>query len=58
MPKEASELAPHEEAPPAGRPEAMQIDGDENRAALASDWRAPYLEYLLRGELPLGKTEA
>jgi hypothetical protein len=58
MPKEASELAPHEEAPPAGGPEAMQIDGDENRAALASDWRAPYLEYLLRGELPLGKTEA
>jgi hypothetical protein len=58
VPKEASELAPHEEMPPADGPKVMQIDGDEDRAAPASDWRAPYLEYLLRGELPQGKTEA
>jgi hypothetical protein len=36
----------------------MQIDNDNDRAAPASDWRMPYLEYLLRGELPLGKVEA
>jgi hypothetical protein len=36
----------------------MQINGDKNRAAPASDCKSPYLEYLLRGELPLGKTEA
>jgi hypothetical protein len=48
------ELTSHEETPPADGPEAMQIDGDEDRAAPTSDWRAPYL----RGELPLGKTEA
>jgi hypothetical protein len=58
MPKEVSELTPHEEEPPGGGPEVIQIDGDENRAAPASDWKAPYLEYLLQGELPLGKTEA
>jgi hypothetical protein len=47
MPKEVSELTPHEEEPPGGGPEVIQIDGDENRAAPASDWKAPYLEYLL-----------
>jgi hypothetical protein len=36
----------------------MQIDNDNNGAAPVMDWRAPYLEYLLRGELPLQKAEA
>jgi hypothetical protein len=36
----------------------MQIDNDSERAASAAYWRTPYLEYLLRGELPLGKVEA
>jgi hypothetical protein len=58
VPKEASEFAPHKKMPPADGSEAMQIDGDEDRAAPALDWRAPYQEYLLRGELPQGKTEA
>ena len=44
MPKEAAKLAPHEEMPPANGPEATQIDDDEDQAAPASDWRAPYLE--------------
>jgi ribonuclease HI len=39
MPKEASELAPHEETPSANEPEAMQIDDDNDRATPASDWR-------------------
>jgi hypothetical protein len=36
----------------------MQIDNDSDRAAPATDWRTPYLEYLLLGELSLGKAEA
>jgi hypothetical protein len=58
IPREASELAPHDETLPADGPEAMQIDVDSDRVALASDWRMPYLEYLLQGELPIGKAEA
>jgi hypothetical protein len=30
VPKEASELAPHEETPLADRPKAKQIDGDKD----------------------------
>lgn len=36
----------------------MQIDGERDEATTTSDWRTLYLEYLLRGELPLGKAEA
>jgi hypothetical protein len=36
----------------------MQVDGGGDRAIPVLDWRALFLEYLLRGELPLGKTEA
>jgi hypothetical protein len=47
MPREASELAPHEETPPDNGPEAMQIDDDDDQATPASELRALYLEYLL-----------
>jgi hypothetical protein len=56
--KEVPEHAPDTIAPPAVEPEAMQIDREQGKATLALDWRTPYLEYLLRGELPLGKAEA
>jgi hypothetical protein len=56
--KEALEPALDASKPPASGPEAMQIDGEEGGATPASDWRTPYLEYLLQGELPLGKAEA
>jgi hypothetical protein len=36
----------------------MQINDNSDRAAPATNWRMPYLEYLLLGELPLGKAEA
>jgi hypothetical protein len=58
VPKEVPEPAPHDDASPADGPKAMQIDSDKNGAAPATDWRAPYLECLLRGELPPGKDKA
>jgi hypothetical protein len=35
----------------------MQIDGEQGGAALALDWQTSYLEFLLHGELSLGKVE-
>jgi hypothetical protein len=58
IPREALEPDPCNDTPPADRPKAMQIDDDSNRAAPPAYWRTPYLEYLLQGELPLGKAEA
>jgi hypothetical protein len=58
VPKEASEPAPHDDTPPADKPEVLRIDSEKDGVTLALDWRTPYLEYVLRGELPLGKAEA
>jgi hypothetical protein len=44
--------------PPSGETKAMQIDGEQGGAMPAPDWRIPYLEYLLREELPLSKAKA
>jgi hypothetical protein len=49
VPKEASEPTPDNDTPPAGGPEAMQIDGEQGGTTPTSDWRTPYLEFLLRG---------
>jgi ribonuclease HI len=38
--------------------EALRIEGERNGVTPNSNWQAPYLEYLLRGELPLDKAEA
>jgi ribonuclease HI len=56
--KEASWPAPETNVPLAGEPDAMQIDREQGGATPASDWRTTYLEFILRGELPLGKAEA
>jgi ribonuclease HI len=48
---------PEAEAPSTGA-EAMQIEGSTPPSDLELDWRAPYLDYLIRGELPSSKTEA
>ena len=36
----------------------MRIEGVQNGVAPNRNWQTPYLEYLLRGELPLNKAEA
>jgi hypothetical protein len=48
---------PEAEAPSTGA-EAMQVEGSTPLSNLEPDWRVPYLDYLIRGDLPLGKTEA
>jgi hypothetical protein len=36
----------------------MRVEGEQNGVAPNLNWQTPYLEYLLRGELPLDKAEA
>jgi hypothetical protein len=38
--------------------EALRVEGERNGVTPNPNWQAPYLEYLLRGELPLDKAEA
>jgi transposase InsO family protein len=38
--------------------EALRVKGERNGVTPNPNWQAPYLEYLLRGELPLDKAEA
>jgi ribonuclease HI len=54
-PKEASAQP---EVPSAAEGEALRVEGERNGVMPNPSWQAPYLEYLLRGELPLDKVEA
>jgi ribonuclease HI len=54
-PKEASAQP---EVSSAAEGEALRIEGEQNGVAPNRNWQTPYLEYLLRGELPLDKAEA
>jgi ribonuclease HI len=54
-PEEAS--AQPEEAS-AAEGETLRVEGERNGVMPNPNWQAPYLEYLLRGELPLDKAEA
>jgi ribonuclease HI len=38
--------------------EALRIEGKRNGVVPNQNWQTPYLQYLLRGELPLDKAEA
>jgi hypothetical protein len=38
--------------------EALRIEGERNGVTPNPNWQDTYLEYLLRGELPLDKAEA
>jgi ribonuclease HI/transposase InsO family protein len=46
------------EAPSAAEGEALRIEGERNGVVPNLNWQTPYLEYLLRGELPLDKAKA
>jgi ribonuclease HI len=54
---EPEEASAQPEVPSAAEGEALHVEGERNGVTPNLNWRAPYLEYLLRGELPLDKAE-
>jgi ribonuclease HI len=50
--------APKPEEPSAAEGEDLRVEGERNGVTPVPNWQTPYLEYLLRGELPLDKAEA
>jgi hypothetical protein len=46
------------EVPLAAEGEALHVEVERNGVTPILNWQTPYLEYLLRGELPLDKAEA
>jgi ribonuclease HI len=50
--------APEPEETSAVKGEALRVEGEQDGVTPNPNWQAPYLEYLLRGELPLDKAEA
>jgi hypothetical protein len=55
---EPEEASAQPEVSSAVEGEALRIKGEWNVVAPNRNWQTPYLEYLLRGELPLDKAEA
>jgi hypothetical protein len=55
---EPEETSAQPEVPLAAEDEDMRIEGEQNGVTPNLNWQTPYLEYLLRGELPLDKAEA
>jgi ribonuclease HI len=55
---ELDETSAQPEVPSAAEGEALRIEGERNGVTPNPNWQTPYLEYLLRGELPLDKVEA
>jgi transposase InsO family protein len=55
---EPDETSAQPEVPSAVEGEALRIEGERNGVAPNQNWQTPYLQYLLRGELPLDKAEA
>jgi ribonuclease HI len=55
---EPDETSAQPEVPSATEGEALRIEGEQNGVAPNQNWQTPYLQYLLRGELPLDKAEA
>jgi ribonuclease HI len=50
--------APEPDETSAAEGEALRIEEERNGVAPNQNWQTPYLQYLLRGELPLDKAEA
>jgi transposase InsO family protein len=55
---EPDETSAQPEVPSVAEGEALHIEGERNGVAPNQNWQTPYLQYLLRGELPLDKAEA
>jgi ribonuclease HI len=55
---EPDETSTQPEVPSVAEGEALRIEGERNGVAPNQNWQTPYLQYLLRGELPLDKAEA
>jgi ribonuclease HI/transposase InsO family protein len=55
---EPEEASAQPEVPSAAEGEALRVEGERNGVTPNPNWQAPYLEYLLQGELPLDKAEA
>jgi ribonuclease HI len=55
---EPDETSAQPEVPSADEGEALRIEGERIGVAPNQNWQTPYLQYLLRGELPLDKAEA
>jgi ribonuclease HI len=53
---EVPSVAP--EAPSAIEEEALPVEEEQNGVTPDPNWQTPYLEYLLRGDLPIDKTKA
>jgi ribonuclease HI len=52
------EASAEPEVPSAIEGEALRVEGERTGVTPVPNWQTPYLEYLLRGELPLDKAEA
>src|SRR5688572_16748097 len=55
---EPDETSAQPEVPSAVEGEALRIEGEWNGVAPNQNWQTLYLQYLLRGELPLDKAKA
>jgi hypothetical protein len=55
---EPEETSAQPKVPSATEGEALRVKGEQNGVTPNLNWQTPYLEYLLRGELPLDKAEA
>jgi ribonuclease HI len=55
---EPEEASAQPEVSSAAEGEALRVEGERNGVTPNLNWQAPYLEYLLQGELPLDKAEA
>jgi hypothetical protein len=53
---EASSVQP--EVPSAPEGETLHVEGEQSGVTPDQNWQTPYLQYLHRGELPLGRAEA
>jgi ribonuclease HI/transposase InsO family protein len=55
---EPDETSAQPEVPSATKDEALRVEGERSGVTPNPNWQTPYLQYLLRGELPLDKAEA